>query len=168
MKIAICSDTHDNHEAIKVFLNFCYTNKIKTLFHCGDWTTPETIELFRKNFSGSIYGVLGNATINESVMLNTAKNLDITLKKLLLEITIEDISFAIVHKPKKAKELAKKGRHAMIYYGHTHKPWIETINNVSVVNPGTLSGMFAHGTFAVFNTVTHKLDLIPLMTLYDA
>jgi predicted phosphodiesterase len=47
----------------------------------------------------------------------------------------------------------------IIFYGHTHKPWIEIKNDVQTVNPGTLGGVFTPATFAFWDTASGQLEL---------
>ena len=47
----------------------------------------------------------------------------------------------------------------IIFYGHTHKPWIETKDGVQIVNPGTLGGVFSRATFAFWDTEKEEPEL---------
>jgi len=47
----------------------------------------------------------------------------------------------------------------IIFYGHTHKPWIEEKNGVKLVNSGTLGGVFQKATFAVWDTDQDEPEL---------
>jgi predicted phosphodiesterase len=53
----------------------------------------------------------------------------------------------------------------IIFYGHTHKPWIEEKNNTKLVNPGTLGGVFSRATFAVYDTekIEPELKILDLL-----
>ncbi len=53
----------------------------------------------------------------------------------------------------------------IIFYGHTHKPWIEEQNQIKIVNPGTLGGVFQKATFALYDTGDRKLELKILETI---
>jgi len=67
MKIAIISDTHDNLENLKKFLDFAKKEKIDVLIHCGDVTNGETLKEIEEKFEGRIYLALGNADIKDSL-----------------------------------------------------------------------------------------------------
>jgi uncharacterized protein len=70
------------------------------------------------------------------------------------------IKIAFCHFPEVAKELAETGKYNLVFYGHTHKPWMETLNNhCQLINPGTLGGVFQKATFASYDTTTNKLEL---------
>jgi predicted phosphodiesterase len=53
----------------------------------------------------------------------------------------------------------------IIFYGHTHKPWIEIKNGIQIVNPGTLGGVFTPATFAVWDTDKREPELKLLASL---
>lgn len=162
MLIAICSDSHDNFTNIERFLKYCIDNSVDVIFHCGDWTAPETFKMISNGFKGKLYGVLGNARIEPSEMINHAKEANISLEEFELSISLDSLRFGLVHKPQEANLLAKRNLHDIIFYGHTHKPWKRTLNKVVLINPGTLAGMFTPATFATYDTQTRKLELIRL------
>ena len=64
MLIAIISDSHDNLTRIDQMLFLIKQNNVKTIIHCGDVTTIETLEYLSKNFNGKIYLSLGNVDDN--------------------------------------------------------------------------------------------------------
>jgi len=158
MKIAIISDSHDNLVNLNKFLIYCEKNNIDIIFHCGDWCAPAIFEIIRQNFQGEVYGIFGNVHAENNLMLDQAKKFNIHLKKELIEVKIDNIKMAIVHEPAKARKIAGK-KLDLIFYGHTHKPWQDKINNTFLINPGTLAGMFMKATFATYNTKTKKLKL---------
>ena len=184
MKIAICSDSHDNLVNITTFLSFCRKNKIKIILHCGDWCAPSVLTFFRKKFKGEIYGVYGNVHADDETMQKFAKDNDIKLKSDELELIlnpdnkiisstqdkvqndINETRIVITHYPDNAKKLAESGKYQIVFYGHNHKPWMEKIhhanngiNETYLINPGTLAGMFQRATFAIYDTETRKLEL---------
>ncbi|MEK7072483.1 MAG: metallophosphoesterase family protein, partial [Patescibacteria group bacterium] len=80
------------------------------------------------------------------------------------EITVEtghapSLQIAFCHYPEKAKELAQSAKYNMVFYGHTHKPWIEKIDHTILANPGTLGGMFSKATFSLLDTESNNLEL---------
>ncbi|PIR94470.1 hypothetical protein COT97_01290 [Candidatus Falkowbacteria bacterium CG10_big_fil_rev_8_21_14_0_10_39_11] len=171
-KIAICSDSHDNIPNIDKFLKYCHNNSVEFIIHCGDITTNETKQYFTNNFNGKIYFIEGNADINESTTdlrrINKRTNRFQNIKHdpvPFLEDLIDGIKFAACHKKDKAKRLAEKNLYHFVFYGHSHVPWQEKINNTYLINPGTLAGMFTPPTFAVYNRSKRKLDLIQVNEL---
>lgn len=159
MKIAICSDSHDNFVNITKFLSYCRKNKIEKILHCGDWCAPSVLKFFREKFKGEIYGVYGNVHADDKTMQKFAKTYTIKLKLELLNVKFDKIKTIITHFPDVAKVLAETGKYQIVFYGHNHKPWMEKINDTYMINPGTLAGMFQRATFAVYDTETKKLEL---------
>jgi len=177
MKIAICSDSHDNLANITTFLSFCRKNKVKIILHCGDWCAPSVLKFFREKFKGEIYGVYGNVHADDETMQKFAKDNDIKLKGDELELIlnpdnkiisstqgkvqndINETRIVITHYPDNAKKLAESGKYQIVFYGHNHKPWMEKVGETYMINPGTLAGMFQRATFAIYDTETRKLKL---------
>ncbi|RLC33391.1 YfcE family phosphodiesterase [Candidatus Shapirobacteria bacterium] len=160
MKIAIISDIHDNLANLEKFLNWARKNKIEELIVCGDLCAPATLtKTLAPGFKGRIHLVYGNVC-DRSVEMEKAKNFSHLIHYGDKgEFEIDGRKVALVHKPDKAKELAKSNKYDIVFYGHTHQPWIETINHTQLINPGTLAGMFSKATFAVWDTDNNKLEL---------
>jgi uncharacterized protein len=159
MKIAICSDSHDNLTNIKKFLSWCNRHKVKTILHCGDWCAPSALEYYRKYFKGEIVGVYGNVHADDETMKKFARKNKIKIKEDELSLKIEGIKILLTHYPEKAKAIAETDKHDLIFYGHNHVPWMKKVDNSYIANPGTLAGMFNKASFAVYDTKTRKLDL---------
>ena len=147
MKIAIVSDTHDNLANFNKIINWLNKEKIKIILHCGDICNQETIDEAVKNFKGEIKFVRGNGDFD----LN-----DIPEK---MEIELGNKKIGFVHYPKIAKEMADSGKYDLVFYGHTHKPWEEKVDNCRLVNPGEVAGQRFKPTFAIYDTQTDSLEL---------
>lgn len=155
MRIAIVSDTHDNFANFKKIIDWLNKEKIKIILHCGDICNQETVDEAVKNFKGEIKFVRGNGDFD----LN-----DIPEK---MEVELGGKMIAFVHYPKIAKEMAEfrnlsrvSGQaYDLVFYGHTHKPWEEKIDNCRLVNPGEVAGQRFKPTFAVYDTNEDKLEL---------
>lgn len=168
MKIAIISDTHDNIPNIEKFLEWAQKNKIEIIIHCGDVATGETIRFLAENFKGPIHLVYGNMDWPYRVETNEACNQleNVKLHDNIGNLIIENLSIAFCHLPEVAKKLAESGKYHLVFYGHTHKPWIETLENkCQLINPGALGGLFQKATFAAYDTENGKLELKILETL---
>ncbi|MBX4200646.1 metallophosphoesterase [Candidatus Parcubacteria bacterium] len=153
MKIAIVSDTHDNMANFQKAIDFLNTEKIEVMLHCGDICNQQTIDEATKNFKGEIYWVRGNGD----------HDLDLIPGKM--EIELGGKKMAWVHYPEIAKKLAESGTYDAVFYGHTHRPWEETIGKCRLVNPGELAGQRYKPCFALYDTVADKLELKILETL---
>jgi len=159
-KIAIISDTHDNIPNIEKFLAWAKGNGVETIIHCGDIAAPAMVkELFAP--SGlEFHCVHGNVADREMMPQMCDKFANCHLHGDEGELEIDVIKMAFCHFPDQAKELANSGKYHLVFFGHTHKPAMETLpNKCQLINPGTLGGIFNKATFAVFDTVTKNLEL---------
>lgn len=184
MKIAIISDSHDNIPNLEQALKFINEQNIKLIIHCGDLAAPSMLSrVMAPNFQGEIHLVHGNVGDPELLKGLAKKYKNVQVHGTTGQLDIDGKKIAFTHFPDVAKKLAKTGKYDYVFYGHTHRPWIETqINadvtrthadkNISVnqrgirqrksallVNPGTLAGMFYKATFAILNTANNKLEL---------
>ena len=161
MLLAIISDTHDNLATLRKALSFCAEQNIGNLIHCGDVTSSETLLFIAKNFSGEIHVSEGNAELSKDEFKGVAKTeQNVHFHGTARKIIIDNVVIGFAHEPWLAKKLAEQGGYGVVFYGHTHKPWEETINNTTLINPGTLAGLYTKATFAVFDTATKKPTLI--------
>ena len=147
MKIAIVSDTHDNIDNFNKIIDFLHKENIGTILHCGDICNQEIIDQALKNFKGEIMFVRGNGDFE---LHNIPEKLEIELgnKKIFFN-----------HYPDIAKRKAESGKFDLVFYGHTHRPWVEMIGNCKLVNPGEVAGQRFKPTFAIYDTENDKLEL---------
>jgi len=187
MKIAIISDVHDNIPNLKRVLDYCNekisaSRRIEKIICCGDLASIETLEFLNDNFSGEIFFTFGNMDNDylkgyhfEKLDSSTCyRSLGMTCiyKKTKIfkeegEIEIDGKKIAFVHFPRIAKGLCRSGRYDMVFYGHTHKPWVASAEATAdqglkceMLNPGTVAGQFYPATFAVWDTEDDKFELV--------
>ncbi len=167
MNIAVISDSHDNIPNIKKALNYLAREKVGALIHCGDVSTPATARYLAEHFSEPIYLSFGNTDCDQTAMSNLAQekcnNLIISSEAGSVRIGGREIAF--VHYPISAKDIASAGKHEIVFYGHSHKPWEETVGKTRLVNPGNLANLFYKPSFAMYNTKSGALSLILLETI---
>ena len=163
MKVVIISDIHDNIVNLNECLAWCENNNIKELICCGDVTNIETIEIMAAGFPGPIHLVNGN--INLYKEKDTEKYANINNYGRLGRFRIDNCYIGLCHEPFLIEEVKKKGKCDYIFYGHTHRPWIEEKNKINMINPGALGGMFQKATFAVWDTSKNKVELKILETI---
>ncbi len=166
MKTAIISDVHNHITNLKKVLNYCTREEIKTLVCCGDLASLETLDFLCDNFSGKIFYTLGNMD-NDQLKNLPIKTSGEKYKNALLfphygEAEIDKKKIAFVHFPNVARELCASGKYAFVFYGHTHKPWEETIDSCKMLNPGNVTNEIYPSTFAVWNTENDKFELIKI------
>lgn len=164
--IAIISDSHDNLANLEEFLKQAKENKVDTILHCGDVTTPEFLAWLVENFSGQIKVATGNMEIRKEEFQTLAKKnprLEIfpevgEMTEVIINGRKNKIAFA--HRPEVANRLADSGDYNYVFYGHTHKPWlVEEKKDVILANPGTLGGVFSEPTYALLDQTTGYLKL---------
>lgn len=163
MTIAIISDLHDNLANWQKFLVWAKAKEINTLLCLGDVTSADTLNKINKGFAGTIYLVEGNADNFQPTDIINFKN----IKHLgqLGKIILGDLNIGLIHQPELKTDLLKKypdTKFDFIFYGHTHKPWLNKEGSTIIANPGTLGSMFPAGTFAILNTQSSKLELLSL------
>ncbi len=159
MKVGIISDSHDNLATLKKFSVFCAREKIKTVIHCGDVAEQETLKTLVKNLDAEILLSLGNADYDHQLMgaANQTNGAKVFRGFGIAEIGGLKIGFC--HYRETGLKLGDGGRFDFIFYGHTHKPWMEEVNGCLFANPGNLAGLLYKATFAVLETDTRKLSL---------
>ena len=157
MKIAVASDIHDNLANLEKLLSSIKREKIRVIILCGDLCGKEVLEFLKKNVDKEIYLILGNADRKEEIFKFAENFPEIKVFDKFGEIEIEGLKIGFCHKLDLAKEKIKDFN--FIFYGHTHKPWIEKIGNCILANPGNLAGIFFKSTFAILDTKTKKLFL---------
>ena len=154
MKFAIVSDTHDNVANVNKVIDFLGKEKITTLLHCGDICSQETIDQATTLFKGTIHWVRGNG------------DFDLPHIPEKLELAPDGTKVFFNHYPDIAKTAAESGKYDLVFYGHTHRPWVEQVGNCILANPGELAGQRFKPTFALYDTKTHRLALKILEKLY--
>jgi len=179
MLVAITSDIHNNLANLKKVLDYCNSKKIRKMICCGDLASLETLDFLNDNFSGEIFYCFGNMDDDQMDQAFLSARGEMSLKDREMgkkykntlvfrkygEIKIADKAIAFVHYPDKAKRLAESGKYKFVFYGHTHKPWEETIGKCKMLNPGNVAGEIYLPTFAVWNTENNKFELIRIHNL---
>lgn len=178
MLIAIISDIHNNEVNLKKVLNYCELSKIEKIICCGDLASDETLYFMADNFNPSAggeifytFGNMDNEQLQEFKNVTNYKN--VKLFADFGEAEIDGKQIAFVHFPEVARKLAETGKYNFVFYGHTHKPWTETIEtrhkqyifDCTLLNPGNVAGEYYLPTFAVWNTEDNKFGLIKIHSL---
>ena len=156
MKIAIISDIHDNLVNLQKCLNWCGENGAGTMICCGDITASRTLQAIARGFAGRIYLVRGNMEIYRENEVEKYENICYLGRSGTIEFGAGKAG--VCHEPEYIGALVEK-EIKIIFYGHTHKPWIATKDGVKIINPGTLGGVFSKASFAFWDTATGKLEL---------
>lgn len=158
MRFVIIADIHDNLVNLEKCLAWADSHGIESLICCGDLTNSETLDFLAKHFKKQIYLVNGNGEIFHEEEAGAYANIRYGGRKGARE-AIGDKFFGFCHEPFLVQEVMELGLCDIIFYGHTHKPWIEKKKGIDLVNPGTLGGVFTKATFAVWDSVSGDLEL---------
>ena len=161
---AILSDTHNNIQNTKLVLEFCRKKPIDTIIHCGDFTSPGSVDLFE---GFQIIHTIGNGDLEIQKIHTTLSNLNTKIFSGFSFVgTINEIPFAATHGhiTGKLDQLIYTTRAQYIFYGHTHRKKEAIINRKHIINPGSLGGTNRGDTrsFCVFNLQDLKLGFIEL------
>lgn len=157
MKLAVISDIHDNLVNLSKCLKWCKGGKIEYLICCGDITNSETLNFLGKKFSGPIYLAQGNIEIYDAEEVKKYKNIAYLGKSG--KISVNGKMVGVCHEPYQVDKLLAEDNFDIIFYGHTHQPWISERNGVKLVNVGTLGGVFQKATFAAWDAEGDNLEL---------
>ncbi|MBU0647251.1 MAG: YfcE family phosphodiesterase [Patescibacteria group bacterium] len=157
MFVVIISDIHDNLTNLKKSLSWCKENQVERLICCGDVCNSDTLKYLADNFAGTIDLVLGNMELYEEKEISRYKN--INYLGLFGIINLAGKKIGICHKPELIAKVKEFGHCDLIFYGHTHQPWIREEEGVLIANPGTLGGVFFKASLAIWNSQTGGLEL---------
>ncbi len=163
MKFAIISDTHDNWANIDKVLAYLKQENSEALIHCGDVCAPITMLRIAEGFTGPIHLCIGNVDGDPFRMLqlvHDGKAPNVTIYEEVGEFELDGKKIAINHYPTIAQKLAQSGSYDLVFHGHSHKPWEETIDSARLINPGNVANMIYPPTFATYDTATNDLQLI--------
>ena len=164
MLVVIVSDIHDNEVNLEKCLAWAKRKRAEELICCGDVTNSRTLALLAEGFLGLVHLVRGNMDIYRAE--ETKKFANIKYYGRVGIFTIQGVKVGACHEPYFIANILEK-KVDYVFYGHTHKPWIEQKEGAIIANPGTLSGMFQQATLAVWDTETGKLELKRVDSLKD-
>lgn len=158
MKIAIVSDSHNSLDNLRKALNMI-KKKTKRIIHCGDLCSSfilNELEGFDVDF------VFGNMSDRSEISKKLKDFENIRCHTDCGEIDFEGLNIAFVHEPEYAYSLAFSKKYDIIFYGHTHKYKVETIENSLVINPGEIMGRAENPGFIIFDSKTKEIERFEL------
>ena len=159
MKIAICSDIHDNVWALDGAL--AHVQEADLLLFCGDFCAPFTLVQLAQGFSRPIYVVWGNNDGDKWLLTQQAARFDhVTLFGELADFEVGGAHVAMTHYPEIANGLARAGTYDLVCYGHDHIACDEQVGVSRLVNPGEVMGRLGKSTLAILDLQTGTLEQI--------
>jgi len=158
MKIVIISDIHDNVVNLQKCLKWCAKNSVDEILCCGDVANSETLKVLSASFANTIRLVEGNAELFYGEEVEQYKNIKHYGKIGYFEI--DEFKIGMCHENFLIEKVMERKNVNIVFYGHTHEPWIKSEGNVKIVNPGALGGGFNKATFAFWETKQKSIKLI--------
>lgn len=156
MKFLVISDIHDNLVNLEKCLNWGRGEGITNAICCGDVVNGETLAFLTENFK-TMYLVRGNLEIYDEVEIKKYNNINYLGRFGVFELHNKTIG--LCHEPWYIKKVLELKKCDIVFYGHTHQPWLEEKDGLLTANPGTLGGVFSKASFAVWDSEYGKLEL---------
>lgn len=162
-KMCILSDTHDNFEVAKRAAEQIRALSPDLVIHCGDITSPLTLELFK---GLPLKAVLGNCDTEAEELQAACLRLGFGSLQKEIEISLGGKDFYVNHGVR--EQLIDEQAGAQVYdyvlHGHTHRMRDEVLGRTRIINPGALSSAPKY-TFAVLEPETDALSFIEIVTV---
>jgi putative phosphoesterase len=158
MRIAICSDIHDNIWKLESALPGM--NQANALLFCGDFCAPFTLTQLARGFEGPVHAVLGNNDGDQRLLLQMAEQAgNIELHGQFVELEMDGLKIAVNHYPEIARGLAAGGSYDVVCYGHDHTLHEERVGETLLLNPGEIMGRFGRSTYMILDTDTRTVTV---------
>lgn len=151
-RILAISDTHAKNLSALPKALLTEISDADIVVHCGDYTSITLLKELRdlaKRFVG-VYGNMDNVDIRQEVSKKTV-------------FDINGVKIGVIHPhwggaPFGIEEAIAKEFHNvdLILFGHTHDAWTDTINGVTLLNPGQAYSAFMEKVTAGIITVGSK------------
>lgn len=173
MKIGVLSDTHNILPTIDRALDTFAQQNVRLIVHSGDWTSLSTLLHVRHEADRlglPLRGVLGN---NDQALIPYLSDRHATPEFEITEGTLRfshgSLAFAIYHghhEPTRRALLADPAID-VLFFGHTHRPSIETVGTKQIINPGSTAFSIPRQksfrpSAALYNTVSRQAEIIYL------
>ena len=129
MKVIVVSDTHRRNEN---YFKVLEMHKPDMVIHCGDAEGSEYALTEVADCPVKI--VLGN----NDFFSELPRELELVLDGFQVWVTHGHTYYVSMGIEYIAQEAKARGKD-IVFYGHTHKPSVQKVNGVYVVNPGSLS-----------------------------
>ena len=157
MKIVVIGDSHGNVANIKLAMGFAKKIKAGAIIHCGDWDNLQSVKTVY-SYKIPVYGVLGNADVDEQI----TKNLKLKAKKFnkkFLRLKLDGRIIGVVHNILVSSKLSVVSCD-IVFCGHRHFKSERIVGGVKVVAPGALHSI--KPSFAVYDTEIKGVEFFDL------
>lgn len=130
MKVLIVSDTHGRHGNLRTVLT--RVGRPDMLIHCGDVEDGE--RHIREMVDCEIHMVKGNNDFFSSLEKEDVFEIG-RYRVLLTHGHIYRVGMGV----ERLKEAARTRGASIVMFGHTHRPVIDQMDSVTILNPGSIS-----------------------------
>lgn len=159
MKIAVCSDIHDNIWKLERALPLM--SSAQQLIFCGDFCAPFTLAQMADGFKGPVHVVFGNNDGDPRLLTQVAgKAGNVTIYGQFAALELAGLQVAVNHYADVGRAIAQGGQFGLVCYGHDHKLCQEQIGDCLLVNPGEIMGRFGRSTFMLVETVDRSVTVV--------
>lgn len=159
MKLAVCSDIHDNIWALERALPLM--QEAELLIFCGDFCAPFTLGQLAEGFSRPIHVVWGNNDGDKWLLTRQAGRFpQVALHGELAEVEAGGLRIGVTHYPQIAQGLVRSGQYDLVCYGHDHLAHDEQVGRSRLLNPGELMGRLGPSRFALLDTQSGKVQSV--------
>lgn len=134
MKLLILSDSHGDFYTLKKAVS-AYGKNADVIIHCGDATRNEPEWLQYNCANSSIVCVKGNCDMGSMLREIEFMNLN-GVKIMITHGHLFNVKYGLLNLYYKAKE----NNCDIAFFGHTHNPTYQILDDVSLINPGACSG----------------------------
>jgi putative phosphoesterase len=137
MKIAILSDTHNQHDRVRRALDEARRRGVRMVLHCGDIEEPEVIDLFD---GLDAHFVFGNCDWDKAALAERIQEGGLTLHEGFGHVEVDGKQLAFVHGDDKEllAHLERAGCYDYLFHGHTHVAEDRRNGPTRIINPGAL------------------------------
>lgn len=153
MKVLVVSDSHGDRE-ILVELIERYKDNVDQLFHCGDSELESTDSVWR-----SMITVRGNMDFTDDFALTQLA--DVKNERIFMT---HGHRYDVNYSMQNLVYAAKEERADYAFFGHTHQACVEKIENILVLNPGSISQ--PRGQYLVPTYVIIESDELQIIVTY--
>lgn len=130
MRILVISDSHGKNDDIKRVLE--QVGDIDMFIHLGD--VERNVEYVRELANCETHMVLGNNDF--FIDLPQQESFEIAGKKVFIT---HGHRFYVGYGVDKLREYAVENGYDIVMFGHTHRPYLEQGERVTILNPGSIS-----------------------------
>jgi len=147
MKICILSDSHDHIPLLDAAVSEARHLGAEAVVHCGDLVAPSTLECMEPH-GLPVHVIHGNNTGDLYTLGRLAARPGSVIRYHGMDagLHLGGRRIFLVHYPHYARAMATTGDWDLVCCGHSHRPEIDRIDNMSgtttlLANPGTVGGV---------------------------